>query len=430
MISYDSVLTYLYEQLPAYQRKGPAAYKNNLDNTFALDLMYDHPHQCYKTIHVGGTNGKGSVSHMMASVLQNAGYKVGLYTSPHLKDFRERIKVNGEMIGEEEVVRFVNDFLIKNKRQNIKPSFFELTVAMAFDYFRTMKVDVAIMEVGLGGRLDSTNIIQPELSIITNIGLDHTALLGETYEAIAEEKAGIIKAGIPVVVGLNQLETASVFRKKAEEVCAPLFFADDLAGLPQSYLTLSGKQIFSYGGELSYNKIELDLLGNYQRYNLRTVLAAIEQLKKIGWKIDENAIRRGVSTVVETTGLFGRWQILGANPRIVCDTGHNADGIMEVIKQIENTPHENLHMVIGMVNDKNIDEILKLLPKEGIYYFTQAQLPRALDRKKLQLKASKLGLIGGCYQKVDDALKNAKKNADVNDLIFIGGSTFVVAEVL
>jgi len=430
MNSYDSVLTYLYEQLPAYQRKGPAAYKNSLDNTLALDLMFDHPHKCYKTIHVGGTNGKGSVSHMMASVLQHAGYKVGLYTSPHLKDFRERIKVNGKMIGEEEVVQFVNDFRIKNEKQNIEPSFFELTVAMAFDYFRMMKVDVAIIEVGLGGRLDSTNIIQPELSIITNIGLDHTALLGETLEAIAEEKAGIIKSGRPVVVGLKQKETMLIFRKKAEEVCATLLFADDFAALSQSYLTISGKQLCSYVGEINYDKIELDLLGNYQRYNLRTVLVAIEQLKKIGWKIDENAIRSGISAVVETTGLLGRWQLLGVNPKIVCDTGHNVDGIKEVIEQIRITPHKNLHMIIGVVNDKNIDGVLRLLPKEGIYYFTQAQLPRALDRKELQMKAKDYGLIGECFQKVEEAFKIAKKNADVNDLIFIGGSTFVVAEVL
>ena len=430
MTSYDTVLDYLYEQLPAYQRKGPAAYKNSLDNTLALDLLYDHPHKSYKTIHVGGTNGKGSVSHMMASVLQHAGYKVGLYTSPHLKDFRERIKVNGVMIGKEDVVWFVNDFRKKNEQLHIEPSFFELTVAMAFDFFRKQQVDVAIIEVGLGGRLDSTNILLPELSVITNIGLDHTALLGDTLETIAAEKAGIIKENVPVVVGTRHPDTTDVFQKKAKEAGALLYFADDFAGIPQPFLSLSGKQLFSYEGDLNYKNIELDLLGNYQRYNLRTVLVALEQLKNTGWKLDEQSIRRGLSSVIDTTGLLGRWQILGANPKIVCDTGHNVDGITEVLMQLQNTPCEKLHLIIGMVNDKNIDGVLKLLPKEAIYYFTQARLPRALDRKQLKKMGADYGLTGQCYETVEDALKSAKKNASVNDLIFIGGSTFIVAEVL
>lgn len=432
MSKYKETIDYLYSQLPMFQRTGPAAYKDNLDNTYALDKMYNCPHQSFKTIHVAGTNGKGSVSHMLASVLQEAGFKTGLYTSPHLKDFRERIRINGEMISEQSVVDFVSSFREKNETAKLEPSFFELTVSMAFDYFRKEKVDVAVIEVGLGGRLDSTNIITPEISVITNISLDHTSLLGNTVSLIAGEKAGIIKPQVPVVIGESHEESEVVFRKKAEESDAPIFFADQEFACPYSMLLPEGKQLLNVhkNNSLQYPDLILDLLGIYQRKNILPVLKTIEILNSNGWNISSEEIYQGLSKVVKNTGLLGRWQILGTNPRIVCDTGHNEAGIGQVIEQIRNTAWKNLHIVFGMVNDKNIDPVLKLLPREARYYFTRASIPRALDESELQRKGEKFGLKGEKFASVQEALYSAKNNANEHDMIFIGGSTFVVADIL
>ena len=432
MSKYKETIDYLYSQLPMFQRTGPAAYKDNLDNTHALDMMYNSPHQSFKTIHVAGTNGKGSVSHMLASILQEAGFKTGLYTSPHLKDFRERIRINGKMISEQSVVDFVSSFREKNKTAKLEPSFFELTVSMAFDHFRKEKVDIAVIEVGLGGRLDSTNIITPEVSVITNISLDHTSLLGNTVSLIAGEKAGIIKPQIPVVIGESHEESEVVFQQKADELKAPIFFADQEFSCPYSMLLPEGKQLLNVqkNNELQYPDLKLDLLGIYQRKNILPVLKTIEILNSNGWRISTEKIYQGLSKVVKNTGLLGRWQILGTNPRIVCDTGHNEAGIGQVVEQIRNTAWKNLHIVFGMVNDKNIDSVLKLLPREARYYFTRASIPRALDESELQRKGEKFGLKGEKFASVQEALASAKNNANEHDMIFIGGSTFVVADIL
>jgi len=415
-----------------FQRSGPTAYKNNLENTLTLDEHYGHPHKKFKTIHVAGTNGKGSVSHMLAAVLQSAGYKTGLYTSPHLKDFRERIRINGEMIPESAVSEWVENYMSKNEKWKIDPSFFELTVAMTFDYFAQQKIDMAVIEVGLGGRLDSTNIITPEASVITNIGLDHTDLLGNTIEKIAFEKAGIIKENVPVVIGETQFETKSVFEKKANSLNAPIFFADNEYQAVYSTLTMDGMQMVRVekNGENVLNGLQLDLLGNYQLKNLPTVLKTLDILIKKSWKITEQDIFEGLKSTIPLTGLKGRWQILGNNPRIVCDTGHNEDGIKMVLKQIENTAFKTLHFVFGTVGDKNPDNILRILPKNAVYYFTRANIPRALDEKELTQKAATFGLRGTAYSSVAEALRTARQNADKNDFIFIGGSTFVVGEIL
>jgi len=432
MQSYNEVIQYLYDHLPYYQRSGPAAYKDNLDNTISLDKMFGHPHLNYKSVHVAGTNGKGSVSHMIASILMEAGYKTGLYTSPHLKDFRERIRINGEMIKKKFVVEFVSEFLRKNQEKELEPSFFELTVMLAFDYFSKNLVDIAIIEVGLGGRLDSTNIIRPELSVITNISYDHTALLGDTLGKIALEKAGIIKRGIPVVIGETHAQTSIIFNGIAREFSAPLVFADQQFNSGYGLFSLDARQIFNIrkGGEVAYENLRLDLLGRYQSKNICTVLTAVEQLREQGWKIPESALRKGLEKVVENTGLLGRWQVIGANPRIICDTGHNEGGIREVVAQIGQTPYKALHFVIGMVNDKDISGVLRLLPKDAIYYFTKASIPRALDENQLMKMSVYFNLQGSVYPSVADAFAAARQNADADDLIFVGGSTFVVAEVL
>ena len=423
-------MDYLYSQLPMFQRSGAAAYKNTLGNTLALDEMYKHPHRNYKTIHIAGTNGKGSVSHLLASVLQEAGYKVGLYTSPHLVDFRERIRVNGEMIPESAVIEFVEDFREKNKTAKLEPSFFELTVAMAFDHFRHCQADVAVVEVGLGGRLDSTNIIQPEVSVITNISPDHTALLGDTIEAIAAEKAGIIKTGIPVVVSESDDAYNPVFIQKAKAENSPIYFADREYSASYSMLLPDGLQVFNFNhkNELSFPNLKSDLLGSYQRKNITGVLKTLEILQTKGWPIQRDDIYRGLSHVKKNTGLRGRWEIAGHNPLVVCDTGHNEGGLKLVVEQIRNTAWKNLHMVIGMVNDKDTDHVLALLPTEARYYFTQASIPRALDAYILQQKANSFGLQGEAIGKVKDAVAKALQNATANDLVFVGGSTFVVAD--
>lgn len=432
MMTYPEVLEFLYSQLPMFQRTGSAAYKDNLDNTIRLDELFGHPHRFFKTIHVAGTNGKGSVSHMLASVLQEAGYKTGLYTSPHLKDFRERIRVNGEMITPEAVVRFTEQYLEKNEIEKLEPSFFELTVSMAFDYFRSQQVDVAVIEVGLGGRLDSTNIITPEVSVITNISFDHMALLGNTLPKIAAEKAGIIKNGVPVVIGETSPETITVFKYFAEKAAAPIFFADQEYVADYSMMTIGGKQSLNIrrNEELAYPDLQLDLLGIYQRHNVPTVLKTIDILNEKGWNLSEVAIRQGLANTIINTGLLGRWQILGHNPLIVCDTGHNPAGIRIVVEQIKQTAWKDLHFLIGMVNDKDQDEVLALLPLNAQYYFTKAAIPRAAEPEELAAKAEKFGLKGACYSTVQQAFSAALKNAGQNDLVFVGGSTFVVAEVL
>ena len=429
-MNYQETLNWLFDQLPMYQRQGKAAYKADLNNTLELDRYFNYPHKKFKSIHVAGTNGKGSISHMLASVLQEAGYKVGLYTSPHLKDFRERIRVNGEVISEEFVVDFIKDH--RSKFEEIKPSFFEMTVAMAFDYFAKMQIDVAVVEVGMGGRLDSTNIIQPNLSVITNIGLDHTAFLGNTLEEIATEKAGIIKEHTPVVIGETHVETEEVFIERAKKLKSDIYFADQFYEIDYAMLTIDNKQVFNVklGEEIIYKDLKLDLLGSYQKKNLLTVLKALEILGKNAYNFELEHIYKGLEKVVKNTGLKGRWQILENNPLIVCDTAHNLEGLTYVIDQIKHTPYKNLHMVFGVVDDKNIDSILKILPQEAMYYYTKAAIPRALNEKILQNKAAKQGLKGQTYENVEMALKNAKKNAESNDLIFIGGSTFVVAEVV
>ncbi len=426
-MNYQETLNYLYAQLPMFHRIGAAALKNNLDNTIALDNYFEHPHKSYKTIHVGGTNGKGSVSHLLASMFQQAGFKTGLYTSPHLKDFRERIRINGEMIPEEAVTVFIEDFLRLNKTPKIEPSFFELTMSMAFDYFRKEKVDIAIVEVGLGGRLDSTNIITPEISVITNISFDHVNILGDTLEKIAAEKAGIIKENIPVVIGETQSETEQVFINTAKSKNSEIRFAD------QEYLVenLNNGHFNAFSAKTKTTKeIELDLKGCYQQKNLATVLLTVDVLNEKGFNLSEEIVNEALKSAAKNTGLLGRWQQIGENPRIICDTGHNEGGITLVTQQLRNEKYEHLHIVFGMVNDKEIDKVLALLPKSATYYFTRASIERALDENELMLKASKYNLVGKSYSSTQKALEAAKENASTNDLIFVGGSTFIVAEVI
>lgn len=427
-MTYSEAIEFLFNQLPMFQRTGPSAYKDNLDNTLRLDEWFGHPHRRFKTIHVAGTNGKGSVSHMLASVLQEAGYKTGLYTSPHLKDFRERIRINGKMISEGAVTDFV-----KNHRaiiEKISPSFFEMTVAMAFDYFASQKVEVAVIEVGLGGRLDSTNIINPEVSVITNIGMDHMALLGNTLPLIAREKAGIIKEKTPLVIGQTQAEVLPVFHEVAAARNAPLVLADKYYKTVFKQRTTAHQEVDVYRqGLLFLAGVQLPLLGQYQLFNVAAVCTVVDQLSQIGYRLSAEHLKQGLQKVVVNTGLAGRWQILDVRPTVVCDTGHNEDGLREVVAQIKVTPNERLHMVIGMVNDKDLEPVLKLLPTEATYYFTRARIPRSLDANVLKQAAEPFGLIGEAYQTVEAAYAEAKKNAGVNDLIFIGGSTFVVAEV-
>jgi dihydrofolate synthase/folylpolyglutamate synthase len=431
-VNYEETLQYLFEKLPMFHRIGQAAYKSSLDNTLKLDEIFGHPHRKYKTIHVAGTNGKGSVSHMLAAVFQSAGYNTGLYTSPHLKDFRERIKINGQMISEEEVIRWVENYPVKNNLWEMEPSFFELTAAMAFDYFAAQKVDIAIIEVGLGGRLDSTNIITPEVSVITNIGLDHTDLLGKTLEKIAVEKAGIIKKNVPVVIGTTQIETKLVFNETAQINDSPIFFADSEYVAHYSTLGMNGKQILHIEkkGKIMSPEIKLDLLGSYQLKNIPAVLKTVEIMIENGWKISNENIYDGLSDAAKLTGLMGRWQIIGNNPLIVFDTGHNEDGIQAVVEQIKNTAYKTLHFVFGIVSDKNQDAIFGILPKDAVYYFTKAAIPRAMNEKELAQKAAYFSLIGTSYPSVIEAFNTAKLNADKNDLVFVGGSTFVVAEIL
>jgi len=429
-MNYEQTLEFLFSQLPAYHRIGKAAYKNDLKNTIALDNYFSNPHLKYRTIHVAGTNGKGSVSHMIASILQEAGYKTGLYTSPHLKDFRERIKVNGKMIAENDVVTFVAKH--RDIIEAMKPSFFEMTVAMAFNYFAECNIDVAVIEVGLGGRLDSTNIINPVLSVITNIGHDHMELLGDTFEKIAVEKSGIIKRKIPVLISETQPETENVFIKKANESDSQIFFAD-------KFFSCYLKKSDGTKGERRYLMTELStgyiyegtmlLGGDYQSKNLQAVFTAFNILRDV-FEFSERNITEGIRKVVLNTGLYGRWQILSIAPLTICDTGHNREGLEYVLDQIRHVPKSALHIILGFVNDKDLKSVLPLFPKEAYYYFTKASVPRALKEEILQFEASKYGLTGESYSDVKTALSSARKNAKKSDMIFIGGSTFIVAEVV
>lgn len=424
-MNYQETLNWLFSQLPMYQREGQAAYKANLDNTLALDEYFKHPHTHFKTIHVAGTNGKGSVSHMLASILQEAGYKTGLYTSPHLKDFRERIKINGEMVSEQYVIDFVEDN--KDLFASIHPSFFEMTVAMAFKYFADQQVDIAVIEVGLGGRLDSTNIITPLASVITNISFDHMALLGNTLEKIAGEKAGIIKSGIPAIVGIRDKEYDFVFEERAASVNTTLSFAGEQWNVEKNP---EGNYHLKRSSGEEFCNLSCELKGDYQRKNIPTVLETIPALRAAGLQITDEQVRTGISRVITNTGLHGRWQTLAQSPLTICDTGHNIDGITEIVQQLQKCQYERLHFVIGMVNDKDVDHVLCILPKDAIYYFTKASIPRAMNEEILAEKARTAGLHGTCYPTVATAYEAARQNATKQDMIYIGGSTFVVAEVL
>lgn len=405
-MTYATTLAYLYEQLPMFHRIGKAAYKADLNNTHALMDLLGHPECGLKCVHVAGTNGKGSSSHMLASILQEAGYRTGLYTSPHLKDFRERIRINGAMIPEERVVRFVEEH--RDAFDAIKPSFFEWTVALCFDWFREEQVDIAVIETGLGGRLDSTNVVTPEVSVITNIGWDHADLLGGSLEAIAAEKAGIIKHGVPVIIGDASGRIAEVFRQKAESETAPIHFVEHMEPVP----------------------FPIELLGEHQERNARTVLAAVEALRTKGWTIPDDAVASGLASTCSNTGLRGRWEILGHDPHTIADVGHNADGLRAVKAQLARTQHNRLHIVLGCVGDKDLGRFLAELPPSATYYFCKADIPRGLDANELKARAGAIGLHGAVHASVAAAYKAARAAAGREDLVLVTGSVFVVAEVL
>ncbi|OUS02129.1 tetrahydrofolate synthase [Flavobacteriales bacterium 33_180_T64] len=405
-MNYQDTVNWMFKQLPMYQNQGKIAYKEDLSNTLLLVKHLKNPQNKFKSIHVAGTNGKGSTSHMLASVLQEAGYNVGLYTSPHLKDFRERIKINGKAVSKQFVIGFIKRNLSFFKTNNL--SFFEMTVGMAFDYFAKQEVDIAIIEVGLGGRLDSTNIINPEISVITNIGIDHTQFLGTTYNAIAIEKAGIIKPNIPVVIGETQEDTTAVFTNISKQNKSNIYFADQC--IKKSYAS--------------------DLLGSYQKHNIKTVVQTIKILNEQVFNISEEQLKNGLLNVAKNTNLKGRWQILQLTPKIICDTAHNKEGLRYIVKQLEAETYNKLHIVFGVVNDKAIDAITPLLPKKAMYYFCRPNIPRGLDAKQLQSYFIAKGFRGSAYESVNAALKAAKVNATTQDLIYVGGSTFVVAEIV
>jgi dihydrofolate synthase/folylpolyglutamate synthase len=432
-MNYQETLDYLYAQLPMFTRVGSSAYKADLTNTLDLCELVDNPQNKFKSIHVAGTNGKGSTSHMLAAVLQTAGYKTGLYTSPHLRDFRERIRINGKMMPQQDIVDFVADH--KADFEAIQPSFFEMTVALAFDHFAKNNVDIAIIEVGLGGRLDSTNIITPLVSIITNIGWDHMNLLGDTLPLIAGEKAGIIKPNIPVIIGEYQKIVAPVFEQKTEQQHAPLTFASERWDIEvkeksDKYLTLTATPKQTTDNRQPTTDLQLDLTGSYQLKNVKTVLTAVAELRKQSFTITDADVQTALKNVQGITGLQGRWQTLSTNPLTICDTGHNPEGIQEVLKNIASVKHNHLHFVIGVVNDKDISKILKMLPQDATYYFCRPDIPRGLDAASLQSQASEAGLQGEVYPTVKDALSAAQSAAKEGDLVFVGGSTFVVAEVV
>jgi dihydrofolate synthase/folylpolyglutamate synthase len=427
-MDYPQTIEYLFTRLPLFSRIGAAAYKADLVNIQALAKQLENPERKFKSIHVAGTNGKGSTSHMLAAILQKAGYKTGLYTSPHLHDFRERIRINGHMIPEKNVIAFterISDFIEKNE-----PSFFEITVAMAFEWFASEEIDIAVIEVGLGGRLDSTNIIMPVVSVITNISYDHMDLLGNTLQKIAFEKAGIIKPGIPVVIGEEQTDIKNVFLQSANENGSPIYFASQKR-FPGEWKT-EGQLLYVQLTEVHNNtkkNFQLDLQGLYQLKNIVTVAEVVSILNQNGFNIPDSAMQQGLKQVKSLTGLHGRWDIIHENPLIVTDVGHNEEGMKAIARQIENTTHEELHIIIGMVKDKAIENILRPLPKMANYYFTRAQIPRALPETELAEKAEKLGLQGRSFSHVKQALEAAVLKAGSKDLILICGSVFLAGEV-
>lgn len=424
-MTYKEATEYLFNSTPLFQNVGKDAYKEGLANTLALDEHFGHPHHRFRTIHIGGTNGKGSCSHTLAAILQKAGYKTGLYTSPHLTDFRERIRVNGVMMPEEYVTSF-----IENERfffEPLHPSFFELSTAMAFKYFAETKVDVAVIEVGLGGRLDCTNIIRPDLSVITNISFDHVQFLGHTLTAIAQEKAGIIKSGIPAVIGETTEETKKVFIDKSLKVNAPIIFAEDKHQI-LSLQRQDGKLTYE---TRSYGQLTGELCGLCQEKNTGTILTAVDELRKQGYAIGQSHVSDGFAHVCELTGLRGRWQTVNEHPTVICDTGHNTGGISYIAEQLRTYPSEvQIHIVMGMVNDKDIRNVLKLLPADATYYFTKASVKRALNEDQLCGLAREAGLHGKTYPDVQAAFEAAKAASTEKDLIFVGGSTFIVADFL
>ncbi|WP_299363923.1 folylpolyglutamate synthase/dihydrofolate synthase family protein [Winogradskyella sp.] len=405
-MNYQDTIHWMFQQLPMYQNKGKVAYKEDLSNTIKLSEYLNHPEKQFKSIHIAGTNGKGSTSHMLASVLQEAGYKVGLYTSPHLKDFRERIRINGKVINKQFVIGFIKRNKLFFEANDL--SFFEMTVGMAFDYFAKQDIDIAVVEVGMGGRLDSTNIITPELSIITNIGLDHMQFLGNTLEKIAGEKAGIIKKDIPVVIGQTQPETQAVFNAKAHRNGSDIYFADQLIGEP----------------------LESDLKGSYQHHNIKAVIQSVRLLRQMSFKVSDRQLKNGLHNVVANTGLQGRWQVLRQNPKVICDTAHNKEGLTYVMKQLQTETFNQLHIVFGIVNEKDLDSIVPLLPKDAHYYFCKPNIQRGMDAERLAHISKKDGRIGKAFESVEMAYKMALKKAEEDDLIYVGGSTFVVAEII
>ena len=423
-MNYEETLEYLYRQLPVFQQVGSAAYKPGLQNSEALDEYFGHPHRKFHTLHIAGTNGKGSVSHLLASILQLNGYKTGLYTSPHLVDFRERIRIDGQMIPRQEVIDFAEKHLAPTL--HIHPSFFELTMMMAFDYFARQAVDAAVIEVGLGGRLDSTNIITPDLCVITNISYDHVQMLGHTLPQIAREKAGIIKHGIPVVIGEAQGEVKQVFIDKASEVGAPIFFAEECVHFDSARQSDRGWEFDSP----EYPHLFGELGGLCQEKNAATVLTAVARLRELGYRITDQSVYEAFVHVTRLTGLMGRWQQLQASPRLICDTGHNTGGMQYIAHQLRNEHYDTLRIVIGMVNDKDISGVLAMLPKEATYYFTRASVPRALPQDKLEALATQAGLKGRSFPTVKEAVTAAQKESRPEDLIFVGGSTFIVADLL
>jgi dihydrofolate synthase/folylpolyglutamate synthase len=405
-MTYQDTLDWMFAQLPMYQRQGKTAFKKDLSNTLKLAQYLQHPEQNFKSVHVAGTNGKGSTSHMVASILQEAGYKVGLYTSPHLKDFRERIRINGIPVSKQFVIGF-----IKRNRAFFDAytlSFFEMTVGMAFDYFSKQKVDIAVVEVGMGGRLDSTNVLTPEVSVITNIGLDHTQFLGDTLELIAGEKGGIIKPNVPVVIGETQKETQPVFDALAKVNTSKIVYADQV--IDSVYTS--------------------DMIGSYQSKNIKTALQTIKELQCKGYVVSKENIEKGFLSVVENTGLLGRWQILQQLPKVVCDTGHNKEGLTYVMQQLQKEDFKHLHIVFGVVKDKDLSSIADLLPQTATYYFCKPNIPRGKNAETLQHELEAFKLKGACYNSVNEAYKTALENATKDDFIFIGGSTFVVAEII
>lgn len=430
-MTYRQCLEYLYSRLPMFHRIGPAAYKANLDNTIRIMQMLDNPERGFRCIHVAGTNGKGSTSHMLASILQEAGYKTGLFTSPHLKDFRERIRINGKMISRNKVVSFVERY--RDGFESIQPSFFEWTAGLAFDHFRNSKVDIAVIETGLGGRLDSTNVVHPILSLITNVQWDHMNLLGNTLGKIATEKAGIIKPNTPVIIGTTHQETERIFESVAKKNKSAISFADQTYRIKPSGESRAG-EITEFdvirNKKTVIKRLKCGLAGSYQKHNIPLVLSAVELLKEQGIRVSEKELRQGFKNVKTNTGIRGRWEVISNKPITIADTAHNKDGITAIVNQLKRIKYKNLHLVLGAVNDKDITSMLALFPKNGTCYFCKPNIPRGLDAMELKKVAERVGLFGESYSSVKKALQAAQKKAKTTDLIYVGGSTFVVAEAL